>query len=63
LLILSAYIVLLEVAGYLLTTVAALGLLMFLYGQRRVKILLPVTIGLPVVIYLFFTKVLQIVLP
>lgn len=63
LLVLSAYIVLLEVAGYLLTTIVALGLLMYLYGQRRVKILLPVTIGLPVAIYLFFTKVLQIVLP
>ncbi len=63
LLILSGYIVLLEVLGYLLTTIAALGLLMYMYGQRRIKILIPVTIGLPVVIYLFFTKVLQIVLP
>lgn len=63
LLILSAYIIFLEVVGYLLTTIAALGLLMYMYGQRRVKILLPVTIGLPVAIYLFFTKVLQIVLP
>lgn len=63
LLVISLYIILLEWSGYLLTTILALGSLMYMYGQRKKKVLLPVSIGLPIVIYLFFTKVLQIVLP
>ena len=63
LLILTVYINVLEWVGYLLTTMVALGSLMYMYGQRKIKVLLPVSIGLPVAIYLFFTKVLQIVLP
>jgi len=54
---------LLEKLGFVLATVIALALLMLFAGERRVKILLPVSLGVPVALYLFFTKAASIPIP
>ncbi|MDT8903443.1 tripartite tricarboxylate transporter TctB family protein [Anaeroselena agilis] len=61
--VVAAYIVAFDMVGYLIPTIVVLGLLMYMYGQRKKKVLFSVALGLPVMIYLFFTKVLHMVLP
>ncbi len=57
------YIIALNITGYLITTVVALAVFMFLYGQRNIKRIVLVSVGIPIAIYLFFTKALTMVLP
>jgi len=63
LLLVAVYIVVFDLVGYIISTILALGLLMYMYGQRKRKVLISISLVLPVLIYLFFTKVLHMVLP
>ncbi len=59
----AVYIIMFDLVGYIISTMVTLGLLMYMYGQRKKKVLVSVTLALPVLFYLFFTKVLNMVLP
>jgi hypothetical protein len=59
----AVYILVFDLAGYIVSTMLTLGLLMYMYGQRKKKVLVSVTLALPVLFYLFFTKILNMVLP
>lgn len=59
----ACYIIAFDLFGYMVPTIAALAIFMYMYGQRKIKLLIIVSIGLPIAIYLFFTKALQMVLP
>ncbi len=63
LVLVALYIVVFDFAGYIISTMLALGLFMYMYGQRKKKVLISVTLAIPVLIYLFFTRVLHMVLP
>lgn len=49
--------------GIVVPSMAALIFYMALHGERRVWIILPVAIGLPVALYLFFLEVAQVPMP
>lgn len=61
--IVAAYILVVKYLGYLITTIIALGILMFIYGQRKRKTILIVSIMVPILIEVFFTKLMKIHLP
>jgi D-alanyl-lipoteichoic acid acyltransferase DltB (MBOAT superfamily) len=61
--VVAVNIVIFELVGYIISTMLTLGLLMYMYGQRKKKVLFSITLALPIVFYLFFTKVLKMVLP
>lgn len=61
--VLLLYVFLMEYIGFVLSTVLFMIVSMFLYGERRAKILLPVSIVISVVVYLLFTKAFMIILP
>lgn len=63
LILFALYILALDFLGYMIPTIVVLGIFMYMYGQRRIKLLIAIALGLPVVIYFFFTKALQMVLP
>ena len=62
-LLIGAYIVMLEYLGYLITTVVVLGFLMYMYGQKNIKSIVITSLVIPLTIYYFFTKLMQIRLP
>ncbi len=57
------YYWLIDHLGILLSSILALLALMGLGGERRLKILLPLSIILPVALYYFFTRVAHVYLP
>ncbi len=59
----ACYIIAFNLFGYMIPTIAALAMFMYMYGQRKTRLLITISVGLPIVIYLFFTKALQMVLP
>ena len=63
LLLMVLYILAFDWLGYMIPTMAVLGVFMYMYGQRNKKWLFLISIGAPILIYLFFTKVLQMPLP
>jgi cobalamin synthase len=63
LLLLAIYITAFDWFGYMIPTMAALLVFMYVFGQRKKKLLGLISLGAPVLIYLFFTKVLQMPLP
>lgn len=63
LLLLVCYIIVFDLLGYIVPTIVTLAIFMYMFGQRKIKPLLLVSLGLPIIIYMFFTKVLQMVLP
>lgn len=58
-----SYYWLIDHLGILLSSVLALLALMGLGGERHLKVLLPLAIVLPVVLYYFFTRVAHVYLP
>lgn len=60
---LTAYYLLPEAIGMLLTAVLVTGFLVWLGGERRILMILGVALLLPVAVYLFFTWVAQVPLP
>ena len=63
LLLIALNIVALDYLGYIITTILALGTLMHIYGQKNKKLIILVAVLTPLVIYQFFTKLLQMTLP
>lgn len=53
----------LETLGFVLATTIALVILMLFAGERRVQIILPVALGVPLALYFFFTKAASIPIP
>ena len=63
LLVFIAYFIAIKLVGYIISTIAALVVFMLIFGQRNIKKIALVSVGLPIVIYIFFTKALQMILP
>lgn len=63
LLLIVLYIVSFDLFGYMIPTIAALAILMITYGQRNWKLIVLISLGLPVLIYLAFTQLLKMPLP
>lgn len=57
------YVLSLSFLPYIPCTVVGLGILMWLFGQRDLKKLIPVSVLLPVLIYFSFTYLLKLKLP
>ena len=53
----------LEPLGFPLTTALALMILMFLANEHRLMVMLPVAIGVPAALYLFFTQAANVPIP
>lgn len=53
----------LEWLGFVLATTVALVVLMLFAGERRPQIILPVSLGVPLALYFFFTKAASIPIP
>jgi len=62
-LVFIAYFIAINLVGYIISTIAALAVFMLIFGQRNIKKIALVSVGLPIVIYIFFTKALQMILP
>jgi hypothetical protein len=62
-LIFIVYLVAINIVGYLISTTVTLAVFMLVYGQKNIKKIALVSVGIPIVIYIFFTKALQMVLP
>ncbi len=63
LVVIAAYIIVFELIGYIIPSILTLGLLMYMYGQRRKKLIVGIAVLLPVFIYFAFTKLLHMPLP
>jgi len=61
--LMSLYVFLLHLMGFIISSPLILGLLMYYAGQRNWRIILPTIVGIPAIIYLFFEKGLKIILP
>ncbi len=61
--VLFALYIALEPLGFPLTGAIALFTLMFLADERRLTIMIPVAIGIPAGLYLFFTKAANVPIP
>lgn len=63
LLLIGLYVGSLHFLPYLPCTIVALAALMWFFGQRDLKKLIPIAIILPIIIYFGFTKLLMLRLP
>jgi len=61
--ILCGYTWVVDLLGYIPTTMITIGVLMWLYGQRKLWPFFFITLFLPLAIYEFFTLLLQVQLP
>lgn len=59
----TVYVASLSFFPYIPCTIVALGILMWFFGQRNLKTVIPVAIILPILIYLSFTYLLKLRLP
>ena len=58
-----AYMVLTPLIGYLPASLVVLPVYLVFFGARDWKVIIPLSIGLPVLLYLFFAKVMLVILP
>lgn len=58
-----AYYLFLQSLGIIITSAIAVVACSLMYGERRLKYLLPLAILLPVMLYLFFLKIASIPMP
>ncbi|MEG1578314.1 MAG: tripartite tricarboxylate transporter TctB family protein [Oscillospiraceae bacterium] len=61
--IVGVYVLALAFLPYIPCTIVGLGILMWIFGQRNLKVVIPVSIVLPIIIYLSFTYLLKLRLP
>lgn len=61
--LLVLYFWFLHVLGIVLTSMIALPLFSLLYGEKRLRVLIPIAVLLPVALYYFFTVVAHIPMP
>lgn len=57
------YIILTSLVGYLPASLAILPAYLWFFGARNWKVVVPLSISLPVLLYLFFAKVMLVLLP
>ena len=57
------YVYVMEYIGFIISTFLFLMVSMFIYGERRVKIMIPVSVVASIGIYFLFTKAFMISLP
>jgi hypothetical protein len=57
------YYLLVEPLGIVLSSMLALPFFAVIYGERRLKVLIPLALLLPAALYVFFTKVANIPMP
>ena len=57
------YIYFLELFGYLIATITGLAIFFIYFGVRELKIIIPVSACVPLLLYMFFEKILKIVMP
>lgn len=57
------YIILTSLVGYLPASLAILPAYLWFFGARNWRVVVPLSIGLPVLLYLFFAKVMLVLLP
>lgn len=57
------YILVFQRFGFLYPTIVFLLGAMYLFGERKLKYLIPISIMMPIVMYFLFTKVFHIYLP
>ena len=60
---LFVYYIMVEPLGIVVSSIIALGCLALLYGERNIKTLIPLSVFLPIGLYLFFTKIANVSLP
>lgn len=60
---LPLYYLLVEPLGIVLSSMLALPFFAVIYGERRLKVLIPLALLLPAALYVFFTKVANIPMP
>jgi len=53
----------LELFGYLVSTTVGLAIMLMYFGLREFKMIIPISLGFPLLIYWFFEKVLKIAMP
>ena len=63
LLLICIYVGALHFIPYLPCTIVALGALMWFFGQRDLRKLIPIAVILPVIVYFGFTELLKLRLP
>lgn len=61
--ILVGYYVIVRWVGIVVASIVALGLLSSLYGEKRWWLIAILAISMPIVLYLFFTKIAEVSLP
>jgi putative tricarboxylic transport membrane protein len=61
--LLFVYYWVINYAGMWITSVFMLPMFALLYGERRLKFLIPLSLILPVLLYYFFTKVALVIFP
>lgn len=61
--LLVAYVALIEVVGFYLATPFYLYITMWVLGQRRKKLMLTISIVMPLLVYLFFDLILGMQIP
>ena len=53
----------LELFGYLVSTTIGLAVMLMYFGLREFKMIIPISLGFPFLIYWFFEKILKITMP
>lgn len=61
--VIAIYVVLLSFLPYIPCTIAALGAMMWFFGLRDLRKLIPIAVLLPLLIYFGFTELLKLKLP
>ena len=60
---LVVYLLILEPLGIVMASMIGLLLFAVIFGEKKIKILLPITLLFPICLYYFFVKVANIPLP
>lgn len=60
---LLAYIILMDLIGFVISTLIFLVASMLFYGEKRIKVLIPVSIAVTACVFLLWTQVFNIPLP
>ena len=63
LLVLAIYVFVFDYVHFIASTIVFLAAEMLLFGERRWKVIVPVSVLSPVIIFFLFTKAFSIVLP
>mgnify|MGYP004619295073 FL=1 len=58
-----AYALLFKPLGYIVSSIIAVFLMMLIFGNRKWKIMIPISIILPIILYLVFYYLMQTALP